>query len=40
MLENTLIYWYIKKKVNFNRIKYIIGYSQKLMLNTKPAHNW
>jgi len=40
MLEITVIYCYITKKVKFNSIKYIFGYSQKLILNTKITYYW
>jgi len=40
MIENNVIYFYITKKVKFNPIKYIIGYSQKLIMNTKLTYYW
>jgi len=40
MLEITLIYCYITKKVQFNLLIYTFGYSQKLILNTKLTYYW
>jgi len=40
MLEITIIYCYITKKVKFNSINYNFRYSQKLILNTKLTYYW